>query len=233
MIVKKFLLLLFLLFFLSACDKQQSAKELDGKALLEQKCASCHDLNMPPLLDEKEVAPPMMAVAFHVYDFIQVNDESQKNSKAIDFVVDYVKEPSIEKAFCDKESLKKYGLMPSLKTSVNDDESRAIANYIFSHFTPKKLSEIMELKIKYDALPDGEKISLKYNCMVCHNKEKDLVGPSLKKIQEKFATNKKAMKQSIQDGSRGKWGGKATMPSFNQIEAKELETLVKWIITLP
>lgn len=231
MIVKIFLPLLLL--FLSACDKPQSTKELDGKALLEQKCASCHDLSVPPLLREKEVAPPMMAVAFHVYDFIEASDESQKLYKAIDFVVDYVKEPSLEKAFCDKESLKKYGLMPSLKISVSDDESRAIAKYMFSHFTPKKLSESMEAKAKYDALPEGEKIALKYNCMGCHKKEKDLVGPSLKKIQEKFAANKEAMKQSIQNGSQGKWEKRAAMPSFKQIEAKELETLAEWIVTLP
>jgi cytochrome c len=225
--------ILFAALFFTACIDNKPEKNLDGKKLLEQKCASCHDLTMPPLLSPNEPAPPIMSVSFHVYDFVKPNDESQRFNTAVEFVVDYVKEPSFEKSICDKESLKQYGLMPSQKEKVTDDETRAIAKYMFTHYTQQNLSEAMKAKAKYDALPQGEKIALKNNCLGCHKVDKDLVGPSFKSIQEKFISSKSAIKESIKNGSKGKWENfRAMMPSYKQLTDEELETLSEWIINL-
>lgn len=232
MIVKIFIFS-FLLFF-TACSNDAPTKELDGKKLLEQKCASCHDLNMPPLLLENEVAPPMMSVSIHVFDFVKPKDESGRIYEAIEFVVDYIKEPSFEKSFCDKGTLEKYGLMPSLKESVTDDEARAIAKYMFSNYTQKRLSEAMEAKMKYNALPEGEKIALKNNCLGCHKIDKDLVGPSFANIKNKFASSPDALKESIKNGSKGAWeNSRAVMPAFGQLKEEELEIVAEWILSLP
>ncbi len=226
--------LLFITLFFTACIDNKPAKELDGEKLLEQKCASCHDLNMPPLLSVDEAAPPIMSVSFHVYDFVKPSDESQRLNKAVAFVVDYVKEPSLEKSFCDKESLKQYGLMPSQKDNVTDDETRAIAKHMFTYYTQKNLSQAMQAKAKYDALPDGEKIALKNNCLGCHKVDKNLVGPSFKNIQKKFSFSKDEMKKSIKNGSKGEWKEfRAVMPAFKQLNEQELETLSEWIAALP
>lgn len=229
MYIKLFLLLFG--FFFIACDGEKPQKSLDGKKLLEQKCASCHDLQMPPLLSVDEKAPPMMAVSFHVYDFVQAGDVSQRKYKAIEFVKDYVIEPSLQKSFCDKASLKRYGLMPSQKENVTSAELHAIATYMFVHYTQDKLSEAMQTKAKYDALPAGEKIAIRHKCLSCHRIDKDIVGPSFIKIADKFATSKEALMKSIQNGSRGEWSGfKAIMPAFNDMSAKELEELSIWIL---
>ncbi|PNV82777.1 MAG: hypothetical protein C0627_08390 [Sulfurimonas sp.] len=229
--ILKYTLLIVVLFF-TACSSNEPTKELDGKKLLEQKCASCHDLNMPPLLLKNEVAPPMMSVSIHIFDFVKPKDESGRIYEAVEFVVDYIKEPSFEKSFCDKGTLEKYGLMPSLKESVTDDEAKAIAKYMFSNYTQKRLSEAMEAKMKYDALPEGEKIALKNNCLGCHRVERDFVGPSFTKIQKKFASSQDALKQSIKKGSKGAWeNSRAVMPAFGQLTNEELDTLAKWILT--
>jgi len=59
-----------LLFLFSACESStSSAVKLDGEELIAQKCAKCHNLDMPPKSYENEVAPSMMAVTFHLKDF--------------------------------------------------------------------------------------------------------------------------------------------------------------------
>lgn len=62
----KLLLLTSIFLIFNACNEKEPVQNLDGKKLLEQKCASCHNLAMPPQLSEDELAPPMMAVAFHI-----------------------------------------------------------------------------------------------------------------------------------------------------------------------
>ena len=227
--LKVILLLFSILFF--GCQSQESKFSLDGKKLLEQKCASCHNLEMPPALSKDELAPPMMAVSFHVYSFVKPKDESQRMSKAIAFVVDYVQDPSVEKSFCDKESLSRYGLMPSQKNNVTQKETRAIATYMFSHFTQKNLTQAQKLKAEYDALAEGKKIALRYKCLSCHNVSRNMVGPSFKSIAMKYR-DKDVLIEGIKNRSSRKWNKKsaAIMPAFKNLSNEELDELSKWIL---
>jgi len=71
-----------LLLLSTGCTQEQKKQNtLDGKALLEAKCASCHNLDIPAQTFPEEVAPPMMAVAFHIYDFIKVNTPAEKTPR--------------------------------------------------------------------------------------------------------------------------------------------------------
>jgi len=228
----KLLLIGFIVFILSGCDNNKSKNNYDGKKLLEQKCASCHDINMPPIISDDELAPPMMAVAFHVNNFVKTSDESQRTLKAIEFVIDYVENPSLEKSFCDKDSLKRYGLMPSQKDNLLDDEAKAIATYMFEHFTQENLSKKMKDQAEYDKLPAGKKIALKYKCLGCHKVNKKIVGPSFIEISQKYRDSKQIIKDSIKNGSKTNWESSngAIMPPFKQISDDELEILSGWIL---
>ena len=228
----KYLLLLTPLFF-TACFDDKPTQEYDGKLLLSQKCASCHNLDMPPITSADEKAPPIMAVAFHVHSLIKPSDESQRTPKAIEFVADYVRAPSMEKSFCDKESLASYGVMPSQKEKVTEDEAKAIATYMFHHYTQENFLEIMDAKMKFAALPAGEKIAFKYKCLTCHKIDKDTVGPSFLHVKEKYQNSQKLLQESIKNGSQGKWERiKAIMPAFKQASDKELSILAEWILAL-
>jgi len=227
-------LLISLLFLFTACNDEKPKQTLDGKKLLETKCASCHNLNMPPVISKDELAPPMMAVSFHMPDFMEPKDESQRIPMAIEFVVNFIRNPLLEDSKCDKESIQRYGLMPSQKDKVTKDEAKAIAQYMFRHYTQENLSKVQKLQAKYDALALGQKIALKHKCMGCHKIDKKVVGPSFKDIAKKYITNKDEMIKSIKNGSKEKWetSNGAVMPPFKQVDDKELETLTQWILKL-
>ena len=228
----KTLLIFFILFIFTACNENKPTKKLDGKKLIESKCASCHDLHMPPLVKEDELAPPMMAVAFHVHSLIEPSNESQRTSEAINFVKDYVYEPSVKKSFCDKYSLNRYGLMESQKGKVTTDELDAIALYMFTNFTQENLTKVQKEKAAFQALAPGKKIALKNRCLGCHGINKKRVGPALRVIAKKFKNNTNEMIKSIKSGSKGQWKSSngAVMPSFDKISDEDLEVLSKWIL---
>ena len=222
------------LILLSGCNETQTKVSYDGAKLLEQKCASCHNIDLPPKTYQNEKAPPMMAVAFHVANFVKPSDESQRVSKAVEFVKDYVINPSREKAFCDKESLESYGVMPSQKGNVNEDELDAIAKYMFSHFTQKNLTEAQEAINRLQAMPKGQRLALQNNCLGCHRVDKDLVGPSFIHIKERYASSPQTIQKSIKNGSVNRWKSSkgAHMPSFQKLSDNDVKTLSEWILNL-
>jgi cytochrome c len=218
-------------FFLAGCQGKHHSN-LDGKKLLEQKCSQCHNLELPPKTFADEKAPPMMAVAFHIKDFIKASNESEKIPKAIDFVKDYVVNPSASKSFCDKKSLESYGVMPSQKGKVTQEELEAIAEYMFEHYTVKNLTEAQALANKLAKMPKGKRLAIQYKCLGCHKPKRDLVGPSFAKIAQRYKQNPQIIETSIAEGSRGKWEGYrgALMPAFGAtISLEERKTLTQWI----
>ncbi len=228
----KLLLITSLLIIFTACDDKKPTKKFDGKKLLEQKCASCHNLNMPPIISDDEQAPPMMAIAFHMPDFMKAKDESQRIPMATEFIVDFVRNPSLENSKCDKGSIKRYGLMPSQKENVTEDEVKAIAEYMFRHYTQKKLSKIQQDIETFNALTPGEKLALKHKCLGCHKRDKKIVGPSFMDVSKKYTNSSQMIIDSIKNGSREKWKSSngAVMPPFKQITDEELKILAKWIL---
>ena len=222
--------LFILALLLSACDSKPT-QNLDGEKLIQTKCASCHDLGLPPKTYKDEVAPPMMAVSFHIVSFMQVTDESMKVPTAIEFVKDYVINPSASKSFCDKKSLQDYGVMPSQKGKVTEEELDAITKYMFTHFTQEKLDKAQKELNAFNKLSAGEKIARKNNCLTCHRVDKDIIGPSFQKLSKTYKNNITVIKDGIRNGSKKKWINSkgAVMPAFKKLSEKDLDTLAKWI----
>ena len=229
----KVLLVAVLLFF-AGCSQGKKENNLDGKKLLEQKCIKCHNISLPPKTFEDEIAPPMMAVAFHVRSFIKTGDESQRIPKAISFVKDYVVSPSESKSFCDKESLKSYGIMPSQKGKVTQEELQAIAEYMFSHFTQKNLNEAQQLENKLNAMPKGKRLALQNNCLSCHRVNKHIVGPALRVVALKDGNSLEVLIQSIKNGSKKKYASSkgAIMPAFKKLSDADVKMIAEWILSL-
>ncbi len=201
----------------------------DGAALLKGKCASCHNLDMPPKTYEDEKAPPMMAVAFHVKDFMKVENPSEKRPKFIDFFKDYVLHPDAKKSFCDKESLVSYDVMPSQKGKVTAEEVGAIAAYVYDYYDQEKFMEKMKAKAYFDALPKGEQLATKNGCLTCHGKEKAKAAPAFREIAKK---SREEIAEAIRNGSRGKWKGfeRMSMPAYGKrLNDHEIEALAAWI----
>ena len=217
---------------LSGCGTRENAKQYDGKKLLEQKCAQCHNLDMPPKTYADEKAPPMMAVVFHVRDFMKVANPSDKKDRFIAFVQDYVIHPDRSKSFCDKKSLQTYGLMPSQKGRVTRDQLAAIAAYMYDHYDPQKYMAIMTEKARLEALPPYKRVLAQKNCLGCHGLKKDKVAPAFTRIAEHYADNPKAVEEAITRGSRGHWKGfKLAMPPFKDLTPEELKGITDWVLS--
>jgi len=231
----KYIYVVVMIGLFSGCMENNSSKvSLDGEALLEQKCAKCHNLDMPPKSYEDEIAPSMMAVTFHLKDFIKSVNPSEHEGKVVTFIKDYVVAPSREKSFCDKASLDSYGVMPSQKGKVTADELEAIAHHMYKTYDNQKMLEVMAEKQRLSRLKLHERVFEQQRCQNCHDIDKDKVAPSFKMIASQYnANDKNELIKSIKEGTKGKWEGKKLpMPAFKMMNDKDIEGMVEWILSL-
>lgn len=133
--MKKIILLLSLMIFISSCkDKKDTyeepglvagagLQEHPGKALMEQYCYACHSPESATRL-----APPMSMVQMHYLD------EDTKKEDFIADVVNFVKEPTREKARM-YGAIRNFGLMPYQVFS--DSVIIQIADYLYDAELPE------------------------------------------------------------------------------------------------
>jgi cytochrome c len=220
---------------LSGCGDNSPKQRLDGGELIEQKCAKCHNLDMPPKSYENEIAPSMMAVTFHLKDFIKSSNPSEHEIKVVEFIKDYVIAPSREKSFCDEASLDSYGVMPSQKGNVTENELEAIAHHMYKSYDNQKMLEIMAEKQRLANLSLYERVLEQQRCENCHDIYKDKVAPSFEMIASRYTPKDRDMLiRSIKEGTKGKWEGKKLpmLPYREKLSDTEVEGMVDWILSL-
>ncbi|MEA3492426.1 MAG: cytochrome c [Campylobacterota bacterium] len=233
--MKKSILSIITIFFLAGCDEEkQPQQSYDAVALTQQKCATCHDLSMPADSNADEKAPPMMAVVFHLKDFIKVNVPSAHQGKFVEFVDDYVMNPTLSKSYCDKDSLEKYGLMPSQKGNITPDELNAVSKYLYSHYDAQRFYRERAEETRVKNMPIHERILEQKRCKNCHELEKDKVAPSFQNIAKRYTReDKKTLIHSLSSGSRGRWEkSRIPMPAYSKLTPEELDGMVDWILSL-
>ncbi len=98
-----------------------------GEELFKAKCSACH-ITTRPADRNKLIAPPAMGITMHV-KMKYPNENDFQN-----FVVDYVLNPSAAKALCMPQTVKRFGVMPSQKGNVSEDELKDIADYLYKTF---------------------------------------------------------------------------------------------------
>jgi len=103
-VIQKIIFICLCVLIFHGCNTSQETK--DPKLVLQNSCKKCHNLQMQPEISTKELAPPMMAVVFHLKDFIKSSNPSENKSKFVQFVSDYIIDPTPKKAYCDKKALK-------------------------------------------------------------------------------------------------------------------------------
>lgn len=233
--MKNIYLYLAVILIFTACEKEKiEKKKLNGEALLYKKCSQCHNLDMPPKSYENEVAPSIMAVTFHLKDFIKTHNPSEHQSKVVAFIQDYVINPSASKSFCDKDSLDSYGVMPSQKGKVTEDELKAIAEYMYQNYDNQKLLQMMQEKNRLSQMPIQERVFEQQRCINCHDIDKNKVAPSFKNIANRYnLEDKNNLIKSIKEGSKGKWNEfQLIMPPFKKMNNEDINGIVDWILQL-
>lgn len=86
------------------------------------------------------------------------------------------------------------------------------------------------------AVDEAAAIDLAKNngCLSCHSAKEKIVGPAYSAVAEKYKDDKDAVAslvQSIQYGSKGKWG-RIPMPPHPGMSAADIKTLAQWVMTL-
>jgi len=138
-----------------ALNKYQNAlnekkQALNNKAILAkgyqvylQNCAACHRMRIskeeemkfrkmaqsgvkPPIK-----APPMNEISARLKVFFP------KEQDFVNFVTDYITNPSREKGKCLPMAFKMFGVMPAIGASLTDDEKKAVALWLYHNFNDK------------------------------------------------------------------------------------------------
>ncbi len=118
-----------------------------GEALIKEKCATCHTLEIPQMeMMPDFVAPPMDAVMFHMKDVISGND----NLKA--FIDDYVFDPDVSKSVCESNKVQKFGVMPSQKGKVTKEELATISEYMIATYPREQFVRHLKEMLKNDEM---------------------------------------------------------------------------------
>jgi len=98
-----------------------------GAELSEEKCTSCHmtSSSSAKLKDGKMHAPPMWGVMKKVRNNFKTKEEG------IAFITDYTMNPASEKMLFPKATEEYFGLMPSMRETVTNEEMKQIAEYLY------------------------------------------------------------------------------------------------------
>lgn len=97
---------------------------ISGQELFETKCMSCHGIKVPVNKTEKQqlIAPPIGNILYHLAQDFSSPEKIKKH------IVEFSLNPTKEKAIC--KSVKRFGLMPSQKGNVTEDELNKIADFL-------------------------------------------------------------------------------------------------------
>ena len=107
----------------------------EGEQLFNSKCMICHIKTKPTKEQIGNLsAPPITAVAFHLKKEFSDSNKIIDRASAAAFVVDYVLFPDKSKAICNADRISAFGIMPSLKGSVTEDELSQISDYILDNY---------------------------------------------------------------------------------------------------
>ena len=80
----------------------------------------------------------------------------------------------------------------------------------------------------------NEELAKKSACTACHAIDKKVVGPSFKEVANKYRGDKAAeakLVEKVKLGGVGVWG-QVPMPPNSGVKAEDVQTLVKWILSM-
>ena len=116
----------------------------DGYKVFQKQCMQCH----VEMMEKSEVlkvfktlkAPPMVEVSNRLKENIRINDDDEmiKRRVVIAFVKDYIDNPSIDYSMCHLGAIDRFGIMPSLKGKLTEEERQAVAEWVYDRYTGVK-----------------------------------------------------------------------------------------------
>ena len=105
----------------------------NAQEIFNNKCAVCHKVNVQD--KNSLIAPPINKVMMHVKKSFDNKEE------AIKFMKKYVVNPDPKKTICP--SIDIFGVMPSQKGAIKDDELDKVVNYLYDNFPKGNMQQGM------------------------------------------------------------------------------------------
>jgi hypothetical protein len=126
----------------------QAKEPRSALILFEKKCQMCHASTLPKTPEEqnKMVSPPIVVVMKNTVMGIDAEldvgmPESEIRKIAIPFMKDYLYNPDRKKTNCEDISFDRFGMMPSLKGFITEDELDVMLPWVYDRFKPTKVND--------------------------------------------------------------------------------------------
>ncbi len=104
----------------------------NSEKLAIEKCGECHIMGVATKENVKNMkAPPHWSIAR------KLHENFTKKEDMVNYVVKFTLNPSTDKMLYPSETIKRFGLMPSQKGKVTEEETRQIAEYILGDHATK------------------------------------------------------------------------------------------------
>jgi len=114
---------------------------VEGYSVYQKHCMQCH----VEIMEKKEVlrvlhtlkAPPMIEVSNRLKENVVISDEDDdvKRRVIIAFIKDYIENPSVQYSMCHPMAIEKFGIMPSLKGKLSEEERQAVAEWVHDRYS--------------------------------------------------------------------------------------------------
>ncbi len=117
-----------------------NAAEVDGYKVYKDNCKVCHmenvDLAFVKANFRKLKAPPIMEVSNRLRDNIIIadDDDDVKREITIMWIKHYIENPSLDYSMCDPGAIDTFGIMPTLKGVLKEEEKQAVAEWLIDEF---------------------------------------------------------------------------------------------------
>ena len=111
-----------------------------GQKVFDSVCSACHvellDKNTALKTFKTLKAPPMNEVAQQIKTNIIIKDDDDDVHRAvvIAFIKDYIKHPELAKVMCNPPAVDRFGLMPSQKAILSDEEINNVSTWLYDRY---------------------------------------------------------------------------------------------------
>ena len=137
-----------------------------GENVFNNNCATCH-ATILGVTNDGGYDNSYITPAPYVSDLVKkLKNETGSQEKFAEFIKEYIENPNKRKTVYGKEAIKKFGLMPSLKGAINDEEKSLLIDYLYNEKYIKKTKKVEKPK-EVKQIDPREKLFTK-NCAICH-----------------------------------------------------------------
>ena len=138
-----------------------------GEEVFNKNCSECH-ATILGVDHDGGYENTLLTPAPYVSDLVKkLKKETVSQEKFAEFIKEYIDNPDKRKSLYGKRAIKKFGLMPSLKGAISDEEKSLLIDYLYNEKFIKEVPQKVEKKEVVKEVDPREKLFTK-NCAECH-----------------------------------------------------------------